>query len=491
MGRRGVLLLCVSIAVVAPSAARTEGLSQTAVRGSQVQTMELVVGKSTVIDMPVPIKRASLANPEIADTVVLSPTQVYLTGKTVGVTNVTFWQEDGRMLTIFDVVVTPDLNRLKEQLQRLLPDEKDVRVTANHDRLTLSGSVSSTSSVTKVLEMAEAYAPKKVVNLLQVSGVQQVMLEVRVAEMNRDLSRRLGVNFNFVDRNGFGISSLGSLTNLAGGSSISSFSTGFSGGGPTTFGVADVSQTVTNVINILAGFKTGSITWTTFIDALKEESLLKILAKPTLVTLSGQDATFLAGGEFPFPVPQTLGTVTIQFKKFGVGLSFQPVVLSNNHISMTVAPEVSELDFKNAVSIGGFIIPAISTRRASTVIELADGQSFAIAGLLQDNVRETVSKFPVLGDIPILGALFRSSTFLKSESELVIIVTPHLVRPLDLAKQTLPTDSYLEPNDFEFYLMGYTDGRADREGSGVPSTASGTVVPGPGRMEGSFGHIAP
>ena len=472
MGRIGVLLLCVSIALLAPSAARTEGLSQTAVKGSQVQTMELVVGKSTVIDMPVPIKRASLANPEVADTVVLSPTQVYLTGKTVGVTNVTFWQEDGKVLTIFDVVVTPDLNRLKEQLQRLLPDEKDVRVTANNEHLTLSGSLTSTANVTKVLEMAEAYAPKKVLNLMQVGGVQQVMLEVRVAEMNRELTRRLGINFNYRDNNAFGISFLGNLTSLP--------PLGVGGG-----------TIVTSAINAILGFQTGSVTWTTFIDALKEENLLKLLAKPTLVTLSGQDAQFLAGGEFPFPIPQSLGTVTIEFKKFGVGLGFRPTVLNNGHISMTVAPEVSELDFTNSVTVGGFRVPAITTRRASTVIELADGQSFAIAGLLQDTVREDISKFPVLGDIPILGALFRSSQFRKKETELVIIVTPHLVKPLDLAKQTLPTDSYLEPNDFEFYLMGYTEGRAYREGSAVPSSSSGMMVPGPGRMEGSFGHIAP
>ena len=195
----------------------------------------------------------------------------------------------------------------------------------------------------------------------------------------------------------------------------------------------------------------------TFIDALKENGLTKILAEPTLITLSGRSASFLAGGEYPIPVPQASGggtTITIEYKTFGVGLNFTPTVLGNGKISMMVNPEVSDLDFTRAVSLQGYIIPSVNTRRVSTVIELADGQSFAVAGLLKDDLREVVTKFPVLGDIPVLGALFRSSTYQKSETELVIIVTPHLVKPVDMAKQTLPTDQFIDPDDFEFYLLG-------------------------------------
>jgi pilus assembly protein CpaC len=216
---------------------------------------------------------------------------------------------------------------------------------------------------------------------------------------------------------------------------------------------------VSPAINALFRFHKGNVTWTGFLDALKENGLVKILAEPTLVTISGQEANFLAGGEFPVPIPQQGDTITIVFKTFGVGLLFTPTVLSEDKISMKVTPEVSELDFSNAVSFGGFVIPGLTTRRASTAIELADGQSFAIAGLLNENVRESVSKFPILGDIPILGALFRSSSFQKNETELVIIVTPHLVKPLDMTKQPLPTDPYIEPNDFEWYLMGQLEGR--------------------------------
>jgi len=229
-------------------------------------------------------------------------------------------------------------------------------------------------------------------------------------------------------------------------------------------------------------FQTGSITWTSFIDALKEEDVIKVLAKPTLVAVSGQEAQFLSGGEFPFPVPQAFGVVTIQYKKFGVGLSFTPTVLTNNRISMAVSPEVSELDFNNSLQLQGFLVPSITTRRATTVVDLADGQSFAIAGLLRDAVREQMQRFPFLGDIPVLGSLFRSSRFQKNQTELVIIVTPHFVKPIDTAQQTFPTDTYIEPNDWEFYLMGWADGR----GYAPRTKPTDAAV---SRLDGDFGHM--
>jgi pilus assembly protein CpaC len=227
---------------------------------------------------------------------------------------------------------------------------------------------------------------------------------------------------------------------------------------------------------------------TIFIDALKERGLVKVLAEPTLITLSGKSANFLAGGEFPIPVPQPgagATAITIEYKPFGVGLHFTPTVLSNKKISMEVSPEVSDLDFTNAITISGFVIPALATRRLSTTIELADGQSFAIAGLLKDDLREVISKYPLLGEIPILGALFRSSSFRKNETELIVIVTPHLVKPLDMANQTLPTDQFIEPNDFEFYLLGHTEGE---EKPGSKPQNSQNQAP---EFEGSFGHIEP
>jgi pilus assembly protein CpaC len=242
-------------------------------------------------------------------------------------------------------------------------------------------------------------------------------------------------------------------------------------------------------VNGVLGFVGNGATWTVLIDALKENGLLRVLAEPTLITMSGKSANFLAGGEFPVPVPQasiSAPVITIQYKPFGVGLVFTPTVPSGGRINMIVAPEVSELDFSQAISLQGFIIPSITTRRVSTTVELGDGQSFAIAGLLREEMKEDIKKFPLLGDIPILGALFRSSSFAKSETELVIIVTPHLVKPLDLSKQTLPTDAYVEPDDFEFYMEGRLEGRDGRApASALPRTMKR------GGLEGDFGYMLP
>jgi pilus assembly protein CpaC len=451
-----------------------QGMVDSKAVATEVQRFELGVGKSKVVDLTTSIKRASLANPEVADTVVLSPKQIYLTGKAVGVTTLTLWKENGELFSAFDVTVSPDLSQLREQLHKVLPDEQGILVTAAHDHVTLSGTISNLARQSRALEIAEPYAPKKVVNLLQVGGAQQVMLEVRVAEMDRNLIRRIGINMAGADKAGnFGVTTLNSITTLADTSTAS---------GP-------LGQLVTGAVNALVRFQTGDITWTGFIDALKQEDVIKVLAKPTLVAVSGQEAQFLSGGEFPFPIPQAFGVITIQYKKFGVGLSFTPTVLTNNRISMAVSPEVSELDFANALQIQGFTIPTIATRRATTVVELADGQSFAIAGLLRDNVRETVAKFPVLGDIPVLGALFRSSRYTKNQTELVIIVTPHYVKPMDVAQLALPTDTFVEPNDWEFYLMGWTDGlgyapqaKQGRDGRVAEAAVSG-------RLDGNFGHM--
>ncbi|MBU6481260.1 MAG: type II and III secretion system protein family protein, partial [Nitrospirae bacterium] len=380
-----------------------------------------------------------------------------------------------------DVVISPDLSRLKENLHKTLPEEKGILVTSSHDHITLSGTASSANDLSRALSIAEAYAPKKVINSMQVGGVQQVMLEVRVAEMNRSLIRRLGINFNYMGPDNFGISLLANLTNL----------NKFTQVGPAA---TLIDQTVTQSISGVFGFGTGSLSWTGYVDALKEEDLVKVLAKPTLVALNGQEAAFLAGGEFPIPVPQAFGLVTIQFKKFGVGLVFTPNIMNSKHISLNVAPEVSELDFTNALRTQGFTVPAITTRRATTTIELADGQSFAIGGLMRDNVRESVKKFPLLGELPIIGALFRSSSFQKDESELLIIVTPHLVKPLDMTAQTLPTDYYVEPNDFEFYLLGFSEKGGFGGKTGQRSPAAEVLsnrVTKLSAMEGQVGHIVP
>jgi pilus assembly protein CpaC len=312
--------------------------------------------------------------------------------------------------------------------------------------------------------------------------------------MNRELIRRLGINATAMTPQGFGMTALNQLTSMLGGNSFQAVTGGPAGAAFPLANVLNLSQQATTAVNGAFQFQTGNITWSGFVDALHQEGIIKVLAKPTLVALNGQEAAFLAGGEFPIPVPQAFGLITIQFKKFGVGLVFTPNVADKKHISMSVAPEVSELDFQNALRTQGFVVPAITTRRATTTIELADGQSFAIGGLLRDNVKETINKYPGLGDIPILGALFRSTSFQKNETELLIIVTAHLVKPLDLTAQTLPTDYFEEPNDFEFYLMGYAEkggfgGKAGRVSSAA-EVLSNRVTRGRA-MEGQVGHIVP
>jgi pilus assembly protein CpaC len=435
----------------------------------EAERLHLVSGKSILVKSAESVKRVSVANPEVADFTLISPQEIYVLGKGPGVTTLTLWQ-DRKVLAIYDLEVAYDTSRLKEKLHQVLPEEGDIHVLATHDSVTLSGRVSNTSNLSQTLALAKAYAPKgQVNNLLEVGGVHQVMLEVRVAEMQRSTIKRLGFNFTYL-RGGteFGVTTLGSLTTI-----VKPTDANIDSGGP--FGLF-----VSPAVNALFRFNKGKSTWTGFIDALKEDGLAKVLAEPTLIAQSGQNASFLAGGQYPVPVPQGLGTVGIEYKDFGVKLLFTPTVLSENKICVKVAPEVSELDFTTALVVQGFVVPGLTIRKAETVIELADGQSFAIAGLLRENVRDIVDKYPLLGDIPILGALFRSRAFQKNETELVIIATPHLARPIDTAAQTLPTDYYIEPNDAELYLLGVMEGKSK---GGIPTTQ--------GKFDGQFGHAMP
>jgi pilus assembly protein CpaC len=437
--------------------------------------ISLVVGKSVIIESPSAVKRVSLAAPAFADAIVLSPRQIYLTGKAPGLTNLTLWEGDA-VLAALDVEVSPDIVRLKEKLHEVLPREEHLKVTSFNDSITLSGTVSSAANHSMALAMAGPFG--KVVDLLEVGGVQQVMLEVRVSEIQKSTMKRLGINFNGVSGSGqqFGLSLLNNLTTIKTQPALA-FPYGSSDIGAPA-GIA-VSQNVNSIFRFI---HKGS-TWTGFIDALKENGLLTVLAEPTLTALSGQTASFNAGGEVPIPESAGLGSVSVKYKKFGVGLSFTPTVLSEGKISIQVAPKVSDIDWSNAIQSGGFLLPAFTERDVSTVVELADGQSFALAGLLSERVTEQISKFPILGDIPILGALFRSSAFKKNETELVVIVTPHLVKPLDMSKQTLPTDKYEDPGDFAFYLMGDLAGKPKERESSAPVSSKG--------FDGEVGHLVP
>lgn len=432
---------------------------------------DLTVGKSVIFKTSQAIKSAIIADPKIADCVIASlpnepPREICVTAKSPGATRLIITQA-GKMVT-YDLTVSYDIAGLKQKLNEMMPDENDIQVVATNKSITLSGRISSTVRLSQVLAIADGFAPKGGINnLLEVAGVHQVMLEVRVAEMSKNLTNRLGFNFAYSNGSGeFGLAQLASLAALT--------------SEDATVASGPLGLLVSPAVSALFRVKHGNNSWTNFIDALKEDGLVKVLAEPTLIALSGQSANFLAGGEFPIPVPQGLGTVAIEYKSFGVGLSFTPVVLDDKKINIKVAPEVSELDYSTGFTITGYVVPGLTTRRTSTTVELGDGQSFAIAGLLKDNTRDTVSKYPFIGEVPILGALFRSNDYQRNETELIIIVTPHIVKPLDVARQPLPTDYYTAPNAWEFYGLGLT------EGMGKPSSPIAH-----GELDGEFGHAVP
>ncbi len=415
------------------------------------QHLEIERGKSLFVRTEYTVRRVSVGDPETLDVVVLSPRELQFVAKKIGATNVVLWDPQGTPQAALDVHVGTPHSQVESEIQRVLGNP-DVKVDSAGESIVLKGSVSNALAAEQAITVARGFFPdqaEKVINLLEVGGDQQVMLEVVVAEMARSLRREMGTNFRvFHMGNNHSVEIFNFLNNL---SSLSS--------DPETLG----SIFATDAINLIGSFTVGDDIYQFLFDVLHEKGLGKILAEPTLVARSGETASFLAGGEIPIPIAQggAFGSITIEFKEFGVGVAFTPTVMSADRIHLKVAPEVSALDFTNAVTIGGSTVPAFNTRRASTAVELSDGQSFAIAGLLRDDVTELVDQYPVLGEIPILGMLFRSSQFQKNETELVMIVTPHLVKPLPPGDHQLPTDHFVEPNAFEFYLLGWLEGRME------------------------------
>jgi len=441
------------------------------------QVLHLKVGRSKVLRTAYAITRISVADPDVADLVLISDKEIYVNALAPGVTSLSIWGKS--RFTTATVTVEADLTLLKEKLHQILPKEK-IGVEAAGDSVVLSGEVSGPVAQETALSLAAPYAggkKDKVVNLLHVGGVQQVMVEVRLAEISRTIAERIGVNFVGVGENAFGVSQINNLNTVSG---ILRSLTGAAGAGTT------VTQAISPSITAIAGFAAGPTFWTMFFDLLKQQNLGRVLAEPNLVTTSGQKASFLAGGEYPIPVPQSgvggAATITIEYKKFGVGLDFTPTVLADDKIALKVHPIVSELDFTTTVAYTslGFTVPGLKTREMETHVEVKDGQTFAIAGLLQQNTRDIINKFPVLGDIPILGALFRSTSYQKNETELVTLVTPRLVKPMAPGQARLSTDKYIEPSDFEIYLLGRQQGR---ERKPVPPGTTGNLPGDFGRQQ--------
>jgi pilus assembly protein CpaC len=395
------------------------------------------LNNSQLLQIDREFEEVTVGNSEIANVVPMSKQMVYVFGQALGSTNLTFLNANGQVLSVVDLVVSHDIQGLKERLHQLMPDER-IEIRPAGKSLVLSGQVTSSSHLANALSVAEQFAPQAVTNLLHVAGSQQVMLEVRFAEVSRSVVKQLGISLDALFENGD--IALGILT---GGANFIS---------PDTFGLATVFATP------------GDLTIDAAVDALEEKGLARVLAEPNLVVLSGDTADFLAGGEFPIPIAQsgaTLGgalALTVEFKEFGISLAFTPTVLGDGLMNIVLRSDVSDIDPNLTVETNGIEIPGLTVRRTNTTVELRDGQSLAISGLLSDTFRTGVDQYPWIGDVPILGALFRSSNYRRQLSELVVIVTPRLVKPVLAGTLRTPADYFKMPTERELFFEGQPEG---------------------------------
>lgn len=393
-------------------------------QGQASGALNVPMNRAVVVESDVPFAELSIANPGIADISTLSDRSIYVLGKAPGRTTLTLLSPDGQLISNVDVHVTPDIAEFKERLQQILPGEQ-IEVRTANDGIVLSGQVSSTAKLDRALDLANRYAPDRVSNLMAVGGTQQVMLKVRFAEMQRSVGKALAGSL--------GVTGTGSdgTVKASGGS-----------------GVAN------EMGSIALNFGVGDFAFEVALEALESKGMVRTLAEPNLTTLSGQEAKFLAGGEYPLPVSQDDNTITVEFKPFGVELNFTPVVVDGDIINLTLNAAVSAIDPTLTFTQGDLTILGFKRRETSTTVEMRDGQSFAIAGLLQDDFRDLNTQVPWLGDVPILGALFRSADYQRNQSELVIIITPHLVTPVSGEALALPTDRVRIPTERELFLFG-------------------------------------
>jgi pilus assembly protein CpaC len=486
------------------------GMAWPSVTLAAIEKEQVPIHKGRVLKLPQGITSVAIANADIAEVQKLDASHLYVLGKRVGDTNIVLCTAKDCFKTI-EVEVTPDLEGLREKLHEVFPGEHP-SVYASQGAIVLAGQVSSIDKMNGILSIAGTFAFRatgpgeassgstptagassggatgtipgaptlghlpvnNIVNLMQVGGPQQVMLGVTVAEIARSLTRRIKVDFT----------AFGGSGDISGGAL---------GAGQVIQALKSATQAM-HPASLFLNFLGRDATVQTVINAAKENGLAKILAEPNLTTISGQDAEFVSGGEFPIPVPQygaiggTGGGITVIFKEYGVILKFIPVVLNSGRISLKLNIAVSELDPTHSISLPGgnnstYYIPALTKRNASSAMELDDGQTLGIAGLISDNLRETISKFPGLGDLPILGQLFTSQDYIKNETELMIFVTPHLVKPMDAENMRVPTDSFSDPTDVEFFLQGRTEGRA-----APPQRKEGDTNRYGGGLRGHFGQ---
>jgi pilus assembly protein CpaC len=451
-----------------PSQAGSAPMRETA-EPQHVAQIVVVAGKSKLVELSAGYSTVMIADPKVADVMPLNSRSVYIVAKQVGVTTLSVYGANKRLVYAADIVVGADIDGLKGQLHAVLPEEARIAVSAANQSIVLSGTVSNPVALHQAEQLAQTYSPGKVVNMMTVQGTQEVMLSVRFVEMQRSTAKDLSLNVKQTPT-----TTSPQVTVLTGDSLVNAAATAAN-----SFGGA----------SLLWGVGGGNMS--VMFDALESKGLVKTLAEPTLVTTSGQTANFLAGGEFPIPVQQSTGTantptITVEFKQFGISLAFTPTLLKDGLISMVVDPEVSGIDQTNSYRQGSITIPGIKARRAHTTVELRDGESFTIAGLLSDNYESTLRSLPFIGDIPVLGALFRSTSYQKDQTELVIVVTPHLVVPHKGPVAT-PADHFVPPSDLELFLFGAQKGKA--ENISPEDRALITADPAKGGIEGTYGHV--
>ena len=502
--RTGALALGLALAP-APSVAQTDTILQEAEGG-----IALGVGKGTLMRLPRAVTDVFVANNKIADVQVKSASQIYVFGISGGETSLYATDAGGRVVYSANVRVAQNIDQIKSMLGMTMPAAA-IEVTPMNGMVLLTGTVANPSEVEEATRLTQAFVGEKttVVTKLKTAMPVQVNLQVKIAEVSRGLLKEFGVNLLSRDAtNGFQFGvSRGRNVGSIGPSDLSGFPTldasnlfGLPAGslslpfdprsgqflfGGTSYNFANLagSSTTLNLAGKLLGLDLAGA-----IDLLEQDGVISVLAEPNLTALSGETASFLAGGEFPIPTLDGNGGIDVQFKEYGVSLAFTPTVLDGNRISMRVRPEVSELTDEGSVRLNNFVIPALTTRRAETTVELGSGQSFMIAGLLRNRTNNSTDKTPFLGDLPIIGALFKSDRFQRNETELVIVITPYLVKPVSAGQIRLPTDGYLAPTDLQRWLLGKTfDGKSENTrpqpqalppATPAPSAAATTPAPG-------------
>ena len=441
----GMLGLALSATFLTPALSQTLSI----MRGTANEPLNVPMNRAIVLESDTAFAELSVANPGIADISTLSDKTIYVLGKTPGRTTMTLLTQDGKLISNIEVHVTPDIEEFKERLQQILPGEQ-IQVRTANDGIVMSGTVSSTAKLDRALDLANRYSPDKVSNLMQVAGTQQVMLKVRFAEMQRSVSKSLSSSLGVRGGTNVGVGgATGSLVDAVNNDNTVRLANGTRGA-------------------LGLGFTAGSLEFGVLLEALESKGVVRTLAEPNLTALSGQEAKFLAGGEYPIPVASGNGTISIEYKPFGVELNFTPVVVDGDTINLQINAAVSSIDSTTTLESAGFSVNAFKRRETSTTVEMRDGESFAIAGLLQDDFRDLNGQVPWLGDIPILGTLFRSADYQRNQSELVIIVTPHLVTPTRGEALALPTDRVRIPTEKELFLFGKTAG-AQRGAAGEVS----------------------